>query len=63
MNLALSVVLGFLMLESTMAPMPAPMPAPRTVPAIIDPVALRARISWMSVLRKEIERSTPPCLL
>jgi hypothetical protein len=43
-NLALLVVLGFLMLESTMAPMPAPMPTPIRVPTVTDPVALRARI-------------------
>ena len=62
-NLALLVVLGSLMVESTMAPTPRPMPVPMRVPAITDPVALRAWICWMPALGREIERSTPACLL
>jgi hypothetical protein len=33
------------------------------VPAITDPVALRARMSWISFFGSEIERSTPASLL
>ena len=44
-NLALLVVFGSLMVESTMAPVPAPTPIPIRVPVTTDPVALRARIS------------------
>ena len=62
-NLALFVVFGSLMLESTMVPIPSPAPSPIRVPAATDPVALRARMSWISYLGSEIERSTPACLL